>query len=168
MKTHNSAILAALALCLAAVPASAKGNTGEVKGEVVELRQGVRLENRGGIDQLTLRTRDGATHRLLMGRTDGCPDCVAVGDRVRARLVQGGSQAEPGRVQAMKVRRTGETLTFRNERGDLLRTTTRSQDRARLESSAGGGTRSRVETSTQATGGGSHGHQGGAGGGRHR
>ena len=146
------------------------------KGKVLEIERGVSVQNQGEFDRLTIRTQNGETERLLLGRTGSCPDCVQVGDRVRAQVMAGDGSGTQQRVQSMKVRRTGQTTDFRNESGELLRTRSRSGEGTGAGTSAGSangrggrgndggqqsGTRSGSRTRSRSCSGG-----GGGGGGR--
>jgi hypothetical protein len=148
MKNHVTAKLVIVTLVLAAVPAlQAADEVAAVKGEVVGVHPGGTLEQGVEPDRITVRMRSGETRELLLGEPGSCPDCVRVGDRVRARVMNGDPAGAPLRVREMKVRRTGESYTYRNEAGELVRTRTRAREGAGSgsygSSGAGPGHRSR-------------------------
>jgi hypothetical protein len=131
MKNHVTGKLAVATLVLAAVPAlQAADETAAIKGEVVGFHPGGKIEQGFEPDRITVRTRGGETRDLLLGEPGSCPDCVRVGDRVRARVMNGDPAGAPLRVREMKVRRTGESFTYRNEAGELVRTRARSREGA--------------------------------------
>ncbi len=124
---------------LVVIGSAAATNSNSTQGEVLEVQHGVSVPDQGEFDRLTIRTRNGETQRLLLGRSGDCPDCVMVGDRVRARVMAGDESGTARRVQSMQVRRTGERFTFRNEAGELTRERTRSGKGAGAGSANGRG-----------------------------
>ena len=149
-----------------------------LSGEVVEVRQQTRLQNEGAVTEIKIRTRNQTEQWLRLGRADECPDCVQVGDRIRAR-VMGGEAGEPARVRSMWNTTTGERVQLRNRSGELLQNTVRTRTRAGDGSGSGGMTRTRARDgsgggsggcngagagSGQGGGGGGGGHGGGGGG----
>lgn len=141
MRKHTATLFAVFVL-LAAAPGGAADDA-STQGEITEIRHGGSAGNQGAVDQLTIRTRNGETRQLLLGRSDSCPGCFRVGDRVRAQVMAGDDQGAAQRVRSMKVRRTGETLAFRNESGELVRTRSRSEHGAGQASANGAGANQR-------------------------
>ena len=123
MSKKMTAILAVSTLLI--LGSATARNSNSAQGEVLEIQHGVSVPDQGEFDRLTIRTRNGETQRLLLGRSGDCPNCVMVGDRVRARVMAGDESGAARRVQNMQVRRTGERYTFRNEAGELTRERTR-------------------------------------------
>ena len=157
MKKHMTGKLAIATLFLAAVPAlQAADEAVAVKGEVVGFQPGGKVEQGFEPDRITVRTHSGETRDLLLGEPGSCPNCVRVGDRVRARVMKGDPAGAPLRVREMKVRRTGESFTYRNEAGELVRTRTRARDGAGSGSygASGAGTGRRTGQSGARGGGG--------------
>ena len=158
-RTFSVPFTLSLALLLAALPTALAQEEPppEIEGTVVKVQQRVRTENGAEFTELQIRTREQQMMQLRLGETGSCVDCVREGDQVRARLMGGDAQGEPQRVRSMKVRRTGQSLDFRSESGDLVQT----RDQQRL--------RSRDRIHEPGTGGGSgegrRGSGGGAGGG---
>jgi len=135
MNKKITVMLAISALLL--IGAAAAEDAVATKGKVVKIERGVSVPDQGEFDRLTIRTQNGETERLLMGRTGSCPDCVQVGDRVRAQVMAGDGSGTGQKMQSMKVRRTGQTTDFRNESGELLRTRTRNADGTGAGTTAG-------------------------------
>jgi hypothetical protein len=121
MRVRKVMALELFVVLLTALPAAADDPT-RITGEVVGMRHAVSTASQVELDRLTVRMRSGEIRHLLLGETGSCPDCVVVGDRVRVRVMAGEPTGEPWRIRTMQVRRTGETLTFRNEAGELVRT----------------------------------------------
>lgn len=109
-----------------------------VQGEVIEVQQQTQTPTAIEDDQLWVRTRQGREVRLATGRAGGCPDCVQVGDQIRAR-VRGGSEGQASQVQSMKVRRDGSMYSYRFQNGELAQSQFR--QRARDGSGVGGNDR---------------------------
>jgi hypothetical protein len=112
----------------------------EIEGEVIQLTQQTRNGEPGGLDAVMVRTRQGERVRLLLGEAGSCEGCVRVGDQVRARLSKNGATGDAYQVRAMKVKRTGEKIRFRDASGQLLRDRFREQarDRDRIHQPATG------------------------------
>lgn len=106
----------------------------EVRGEVVEVMQSTR--NGGEFDALRIRTRQGEEMRLLLGGA-GTAAGLRAGDRVRARLAAGGPSDQGYPVRSMRVRRTGQTLQFRDASGNPVQDRLRDRDRSRDGSGSG-------------------------------
>ena len=146
------------------VGVTAAVDTTSTQGKVLEIQRGVSVHDQGEFDRLTIRTRDGETERLLLGQSGSCPDCVMVGDRVRAQLMNGDVSGATRRVRSLQVRRTGETIAIRNEAGELIRERTRhgvGSDAAVSNHCAGSRHEGRRQTGTRHGGGGNgyHGHR---------
>lgn len=184
------AFFATLALMLPGAVAQEVGEETVVEGEVVQIRNQVRTHSGGEVQQIMVRTRQGEMKQLQLGDPSACTgECLQVGDQVRARVmtqtrtqsrietqadtaaasagdVAATASGEALAVRSMKVRRTGQELTFRDASGDLLRTRSRAKD------GTGAGSGDRMRTRDQihepGTGGGSgSGTRGGSrGGGR--
>jgi hypothetical protein len=167
MTIHETAKLVLVTLSLAVVSGSlAADDTVKIRGEVVGFQRGGPTEVGGEPDRITVRTRDGETRCLLLGEAGSCPGCVDVGDRIRARVMVGEPIGEPLRVRTMRVRRTGESLTFRNEAGELVHTRARRQEQSGADSVDAGRVRQQHRgQESGARGGGGRGRSG-AGGGR--
>lgn len=116
-RTTTRAALTVLALATAVTTSAARNPETEIRGEVVAVRQSESTQNAGALDELTVRTSQGETQRLLLGQAGECIDCVRVGDRIRARVMAGEPAGAAQRVQAMRVERSGEKYTFRNAGG---------------------------------------------------
>jgi len=129
--TKRTVILAALLAAGAWAPAAAEAQV--IEGQVVRVTQ--QTVNEGELDVLTIRTQQGETMRLLLGRAGSSAGRVQEGDRIRARLSNAQPAGESYRVRSMKVQRTGERLQYRTAAGDMLRT--RSRDRIHEPGSAG-------------------------------
>lgn len=167
MTIQETTKLVLVILSLAAVSAPLAANDAvKIRGEVVGVQQGVPAQGGGEPDRITVRTRDGETRCLLLGKAGSCPGCVAVGDRVRARVMAGDPMGEPLRVRTMRVRRTGESLTFRNEAGELVRTRARRQEQSGTAPADTGRVRQQHQGQEPGARGGSGRGRGGAGGGR--
>jgi len=151
-------------LTLLVVGASAAVDTASTQGEVLEIQRGVSVSDQGELDRLTIRNRNGETEHLLLGQSGSCPDCVMVGDRVRARVMSGDMTGNGRRVRSMKVRRTGETIPFRSESGELIRERAHRADGTGAGSANGHGCRRQNGTHQSGTrrgqgGSGYHGHR---------
>jgi len=167
--TRSAAVLAVLLMALGA-PLIAVGDEPEkIEGEVVQVMQ--QTGNAGELDTLMIRTRQGEQKQLVLGEAGSSEGLVMEGDRISARL-SGGEPTEHGyQVQSMKVRRTGETLQYRDASGEMLQTRTRSRDHAHDGTGPATQTQSRTRdrihepgTGSCPHGGGSRGHGGGGGG----
>jgi len=163
MKTMKSAaMLAGLLAALGVPPVVADDAPAKVEGEVIQVVQ--RTENAGDLDTLRIRTRQGEEMRLVLGAAGSTAGSVQAGDRIRARLSNGGPTEQGYCVQSMKVRRTGQTLRYRNASGDVLQTQVRSRDRDRDRDGTGSGTaaqdRTRARIHEPGTGGCSGGDRG--------
>jgi hypothetical protein len=142
----------------------------KVEGEVVQLTQ--QAGNAGELDTLMIRTRQGESMQLALGEAGTSEGRVQVGDRISARLSYGGPTEQGYRVQSMKVRRTGETLQYRDASGQMLQI--RTQNRQRNGDGTGPATqiqsRTRARIHEPGTGscpnGAGSGRRGGGGGGR--
>jgi hypothetical protein len=167
--SKSAAALAALLIVLGAPCMEADDAPAKIEGEVVQIMQ--QTGNAGELDTLTIRTRQGQSIHLALGEAGSSEGRVQVGDRVSARLSQGEPTEQGYPVQSMKVRRTGETLQYRDESGQMLQTRTR----ARLHAQDGTGPATRTQSRTRArvhepgtgncpNGGGSRGYRGGGGG----
>jgi hypothetical protein len=120
---HKAIISGGIALALLALLAptllAAKGSS-RVEGQVVEVREQVRVDGAEASDELTIRTRQGEELRLRVGAAGTCTDCVRAGDRVRVRLMAGPDPGGAFQVRTMKVRRTGATYRYCNRSGEPL------------------------------------------------
>jgi len=135
MKKQLAPVISTLLLISSAtLSTAASQDEVTVKGEVVQVQQRVRTENDGEFDQLKIRTRQGQEMRLQMGKAEGCPGCVQVGDQIRAR-VRSSADGQAAQVQSMKVRRNGSMQSYRLQNGEL--TQNESRVRARDGSCAG-------------------------------
>lgn len=114
MRGMTTATVVALVAFAVAAPISAEERPAQrsIRGEVVAVRQIERTENRGALDELTVRTRNGEMHRLVLGEAGACADCIRVGDRVRARVMAGEPAGSAQRVRTMRVERNGERFAF--------------------------------------------------------
>lgn len=167
MTIHEAAKLVLVTLSLAVVSVSlAADDAVKIRGEVVGVQRGGPAQGGGEPDRITVRTRDGETRCLLLGEAGSCPGCVEVGDRVRARVMAGEPVGAPLRVRTMRVRRTGESLTFRNEAGELVRTRDRRQEQSGTDPADAGRVRQQHRGQEPGARGGSGRGRGGAGGGR--
>jgi hypothetical protein len=137
MKRSIAGIIALAAVL--AVGTAAAVEAASTRGEVLEVRHGVSVPDQGEFDRLTIRTRNGENRDLLLGPSGSCQDCVRVGDRIRARVMAEDSSGPTQRVREMRVRRTGETISFRNENGDLIRERARRGDGTAAGSTGGRG-----------------------------
>jgi len=168
-RTGTACALAVLLLALGIPAALAGGSPRTIDGEVVQVMQ--QTENAGELDALMVRTSQGEQIRLLLGQGGSSAGHVQVGDRVRAKLSAGENAGAGYRVQSMKVRRTGETLRYRNAAGEMVQ----AQSRARYRDGSGSGAQDRTRARIHEPGsgdcsgpcaGGSGGRQGRGGGGR--
>ena len=125
-RTFLTAVVVLLALP-AGLSSLADEPPAKIQGEVVQVMQRVQTASAGEMDALRIRTRQGEEMQLLLGKAGSCPDCVQPGDQVRVRLAASGPTEDGHQVRTMKIRRTGETLEFRNAAGELLQV--RSRDR---------------------------------------
>jgi len=177
MRITKSAIGLAVLLAIIAVSSAIAGDAPtKIKGEVIQVMQHAGTGNAGELDSVMIRTRQGEQKRLLLGQSGTCEGCVQVGDQIRAQLSAGGSTDGGYQVQTMKVRRTGESLQYRNDAGELLQTQTRSRNQSRDGSAAATQNRAQDRDREPGTGGGHsganhgggshHGGHGGGGGGR--
>jgi len=167
--TQSAAVLAVLLMALGA-PSIAAGDAPEkIEGEVVQLMQ--QTGNAGELDTLMIRTRHGEQMHLALGDAGSSEGRVQVGDRISARL-SGGEPTEQGyRVQSMKVRRTGETLQYRDASGEMLQTRARSREHSQNGTGPATQTQSRTRArihepgtgSCPNSGSGSRGRGGGSG-----
>jgi hypothetical protein len=133
---HAFAIGLGMLLGVFAAPAGlAQESPNKVKGEVTQVMQHVRDSDGGTLDAVMVRTRQGEQHRLLLGESGSCDGCVQVGDRVQMRLMDGGSSGEAHQVCSMRVKRTGESIQFRDDNGSLVG----AQSRVQLRDGSGGG-----------------------------
>ena len=168
--TWSAAVLAVLLMALGAPSIAAGDAPDKIEGEVVQLMQ--QTGNAGELDTLMIRTRQGEQMRLALGEAGTSEGRVQVGDRVSASLASGEPIEQGYRVRSMKVRRTGETLQYRDASGQMLQTQTRS----RIHAGDGTGPATQTQSRTRArihepgTGncpyGGGSGRRGGGGGGR--
>ena len=124
------AFLTAVAVLLA-LPAGlsslAEEPPAKIQGEVIQVMQRVQTANAGEMDALRIRTRQGEEMQLLLGKAGSCPDCVQPGDQVRVRLAASGPTDGGYQVRTMQIRRTGETLEFRNAAGELQQVRSRNR-----------------------------------------
>jgi hypothetical protein len=111
----------------------------KIRGEVVAVRQLERTGNQGALDELTVRTKNGQMHRLVLGEAGGCVDCVRVGDRIRARVSGGEVEGSAQRVRSMQVKRSGERFAFGESAGQGSVQRTRQADRTRTTQGVGAG-----------------------------
>jgi hypothetical protein len=139
----------------------------EIRGETVAIRQAVATQDAGDLDRLTLRTRAGETRHLLLGEAGSVPEEVRVGDRVRVRVMAGEPAGEPQRVRTMRLR-GGESYTFRNEAGELVRMRAQRQVEAGADPPSPRRTRQRDRGQDPACRGGDRGGRAGRGGARRR
>jgi hypothetical protein len=128
MRNQVQAILVASSLLLGAGSVLGAETTEVVTGEVLDVGTETVAGQTGALDRITIRTRSRETQRLLLGQAGSCPACYRVGDRVRARVMTGDPATGPRRVRTMEVRRTGESLTFRDGAGNAIRTRVRTRD----------------------------------------
>ncbi len=140
-----------LPLVLFALPTSASTDTqerGTLTGEVVQVRQSVRTENEGALDEIRVRTQQGEESWVRLGLADPSGQQWQVGDKVRARFV--GLAKDGQAVNAVKVHnyRTGRTERIRSGDGTQLRL----QTRERLQDGSGNGTQTRERANEQGTG----------------
>ena len=161
--TKSAAVLAGLLAALVVPPVVADDVPAKVEGEVIQVLQ--RTGNAGDLDTLRIRTRQGEEMRLVLGAA-GSAAGLQAGDQIRARLSNGGPTEQGYRVQSMQVRRTGQTLQYRNVSGDVLQTQLRSRDRDRYRDGTGTGTaaqdRTRARIHEPGTGGCPGGQRGGS------
>lgn len=162
MKQKTLVTFVVFALLVVGVTAAVDSNS--TQGQVLEIERGVSVHDQGEFDRLTIRTRDGETERLLLGQSGSCPNCVMVGDRVRAQLMNADASGATRRVRSMQVRRTGETIAVRNEAGKLIRERTRQgegSDAAASNHCAGSRHEGRRQAGTRHGSGGNgyHGHR---------
>jgi hypothetical protein len=167
--TKTAAILAVLLLALGAPSMAADDPPGKVQGEVVQVMQ--QTGNAGELDTLMIRTRQGEQIHLALGEAGSSEGRVQVGDQVSARLTNGEPTEQGYPVQSMKVRRTGETLQYRDASGQMLQTRTRARVHAQDGTGPATGTRTQTRarvhepgTGNCPNGGGSRGNRGGGGG----
>ena len=168
--TWSAAVLAVLLAALGAPSIVAGDAPDRIEGEVVQIMQ--QTGNAGELDTLMIRTRQGEQMHLALGEAGTSEGRVQVGDRVSARLSGGESTEQGYRVQSMKVRRTGETLQYRDASGQMLQTRTRSREHAGDGTGPATQTQSRTRARIHEPGtgncpyGGGSGRRGGGGGGR--
>jgi len=145
-------VIGLAAICLIAQPTAARAEEDgtKVKGEVVQIQNQVRTQNGGEYDQLTIRTRQGEQMRLRLHLPADCDGCVQNGDRVRVRLMDGGSEESAHMVREMKVRRTGAKYQFQGEAGGANGSGERvgAQTRSGGDGANGSGERVRTRTRT--------------------
>ncbi len=108
---------AAFAFALAVAPTAFAGS---YEGQVVQVQERVHTENRGELQQITVRTRDGEELRFHLGASGSCPDCVAVGDQVRLRTASKSAVDGALQVRRMAVERSNQMHTFSNRSGELV------------------------------------------------
>jgi len=125
----SGALLAGLLAGFIVPPVVADDAPAKVEGEVIQVQQ--RTGNAGDLDTLRIRTRQGEEMQLVLGAAGSTAGSVQAGDRIRARLSNGGPTEQGYRVQSMQVRRTGETLRYRSASGDVLQVRSRDHDRYR-------------------------------------
>jgi hypothetical protein len=161
---RSSAALVGLLAALTIPCTAAAEPLEEVRGEVVEVLQQTR--NGGEFDALRIRTRQGEEMRLLLGDA-GSAAGLQAGDRVRARLMAGDPWDQGYPVRSMRVRRTGQTLQFRDASGNPVRDRSHVRDRSRDGSGSGSSwqLRSRSRMHEPGTGACPRGATGRAGGG---
>ncbi len=150
MKTRHMVVMA-LALVLALGTLS-QAEERTVRGEVVQIVNQQRTNNEGELVQIRIRTRQGEQLQLQLGEAGCLGEGLQIGDRVRARVMNADGAGEPARVRTMKVRRTGQSFTFRTKDGTLLGAGDRLRDRAR-DGSGGGQIRDRQRIHDPGTGG---------------
>jgi len=133
----------AIALVLGLAPATFAD---DVEGQVVQVQERVRTENGGELQQITVRTRQGTEMQLRLGAAGSCPDCVRVGDQIRARTMAGAQAGQAQEVRRMRVERTRSEYGFRRRSGDLLASPVpgngagdRDRDRTRARDGSGDG-----------------------------
>jgi hypothetical protein len=162
-------VFVVLLIALGAPSMAASDTPAKIEGEVVQVAQ--HTGNAGELDTLMIRTRQGEQMRLALGQAGSSEGRVQVGDRVAARLCAGAPSEQGYPVRSMRVRRTGETLQYRDASGQMLQTRTRD----RLHAQDGTGPATRTQSRTRArihepgtgncpNGGGSRGNRGGGGG----
>jgi len=177
MRAAKSILLLAALLAMPTVtPATAAEGPTTIEGEVVQVTQSVRTANEGELDALTIRTRKGEEMQLLLGKAGTSAEQFQSGDRIRARLTGDGPTADGYRVRNMKVRRTGQSIAYRDADGAMLQSQT--QTRSRNHDGTGSGDQARTRSQSRIHepgtgggcpngGGGSRGGGSRGGGGRH-
>ena len=108
MHIQTATRVAVILACLGSPVTFTGERTNEIRGEIVEVGRYAATDGSSEFDRVTVRTREGETRELLLGEPGSCPDCVMLGDRVRARLMTGGPTDGPRQVRHMRVHRTGE------------------------------------------------------------
>lgn len=169
MKRRLAVWIVLLMVAGAITAIAADGEPVEVKGEVVQLQlqQRQQLQAAGEFDHVMIQTRTGEQMRVRLGAAGTTEGMVAEGDQVRMRLMAGGPVDGAYQARSMQVRRTGESVQYRNEAGEMLQTQTRT--RTRLQDGTGDGAMTRTRTGQGSTTSGSRGSGGGGsrgGGGR--
>lgn len=133
MRIVRTFILAAAAAALAAWPAVAQqtpGKNGKLAGEVIEVRQSNATRNQGALTEIRVRSEQRQDTWLRLGRADEMGQRVQVGDRIRARVMAGGT-GEPLNVHSLRNETTGEKLRLRTDDGTLFRQRDRDRDQTR-------------------------------------
>ena len=136
MRHATRGIILGLVVVLAASMLSAappEERPGKVKGEVVEVRQTTRLQNQGEMTEIRVQTRNQEQVWLQLGPQAEFGDQVAVGDRVRARVMfKGGDDGQTtALVESMYNYRTRTRLQVRDASGELVPLQARVRTRAR-------------------------------------
>ncbi|RMF74885.1 MAG: hypothetical protein D6738_05190, partial [Acidobacteria bacterium] len=117
---------ASLALLLVAIPLAVAQTTDQQTPRATEIRGRIVAIETPAQDAQTarhlvrIRTRSGEEVALDLGPQGPCEGCLQVGDRVRVQAMHAGTEGAPWMVQTMHVRRTGQVMRFRDERGAPL------------------------------------------------
>ena len=127
-------------------------------GEVIGLREQMRVENQGQTTEIQIRDQNRRELWLKLGPTEQYGDAVQVGDRVRVQVMQRG-EGEPAQIKAMQNYRSGERIRVCDGSGAMVQT------RLQLRDGTGTGVQNRYRGQAGPSGSGQQGSQGGGGGG---